>query len=300
MFGLNSKQPVAEYEARGEIERVYHEIKQILRVTGVNLNFRKWAAHGDFLPLVWDTMRPNVETVAFESAADRVRVGAVQAAAEIGRPGTQTGVSLGESQRFQIGAALDLYHYVNPKLLVFTSAVSLLLKGEEVGCVGTTESERLARGAPATMAAMEMESDAPDSRDLQELYNDIKETLSLQSINSDYRTLALWPDYFSSAWQRLKPIVQTREHRSAAERLRDTSRTLARGLPHPVSLDRQSVEDAGVDIAEVVDVTESFEEILPALILNVSLLQLDWRQEAELARSPFPVVNPRFETGHAR
>ena len=27
------------------------------------------------------------------------------------------------------------------------------------------------------------------------------------SINSDYRTLALWPDYLAAAWARLKPIV---------------------------------------------------------------------------------------------
>ena len=36
MLGLGKKKPVAEHEAEGEIERVYHEIRQVLSVTGVN------------------------------------------------------------------------------------------------------------------------------------------------------------------------------------------------------------------------------------------------------------------------
>ena len=70
MFGLGKPKPVAEHEAEGEVERVYHEIKQSLRVTGVNLNFRAWAAYKRFLPAMWDAVRPVAETCAFESGAD--------------------------------------------------------------------------------------------------------------------------------------------------------------------------------------------------------------------------------------
>ncbi|TWT51559.1 halocarboxylic acid dehydrogenase DehI family protein [Allorhodopirellula solitaria] len=295
MFGLSKKQPIAEHEATGEIERVYYEIKQSLRVTGVNLNFRTWAAYGEFLPLVWDVMRPNVETWAFESAADRLRSDAVRSVAELGPPAVRSHVSLGESQSFQIRAALDLYHYVNPKLLVFSSAVLLLLQGEEVGRATTQEADRLPRGVPPTMYSMEMESEQPDDEHLMELYRDIKNSLSLRSINSDYRTLALWPDYLSAAWQALKPLVQTPMHQDAANQLRETALTLARGLPYPVSLDLQAVKDAGAEIEEVVEITESFVQLLPGLILNMARLQLDWREVAELEESPFPAPSPQFE-----
>lgn len=73
MFGLNRHEPVSEHEASGEIERVYHEIRQTLRVTVVNLNFRTWAAYGDFLPFLWDAISPNSQTKAFGSAADQLR-----------------------------------------------------------------------------------------------------------------------------------------------------------------------------------------------------------------------------------
>jgi pimeloyl-ACP methyl ester carboxylesterase len=62
MLGLGKPKPVDEYEARGETERVYHQIRQTLRVTGVNLNFRTWAAFEEFFPAMWDAVQPNLET----------------------------------------------------------------------------------------------------------------------------------------------------------------------------------------------------------------------------------------------
>lgn len=75
---LVKAKPVGEREATGDIERVYHEIKQILRVSGVNLNFRTWAGYGKFLPAMWDAIRPNLETRIFEGGADQIRAAAVR------------------------------------------------------------------------------------------------------------------------------------------------------------------------------------------------------------------------------
>lgn len=108
MFGIGKPKPVAEYEAGGEIERVYHEIRQVLRVSGVNLNFRTWAMFGEFLPAMWDAMRPNLETRAFEDAADQVRREAVQLTTDLPALGALDISQPGESQSFQIQAALDL------------------------------------------------------------------------------------------------------------------------------------------------------------------------------------------------
>lgn len=353
LLGLGKPKPVPEHEAEGEVERVYHEIRQTLRVTGVNLNFRTWAAYGKFLPAMWDAVRPNAETRAFENAADQVRMRAVLAADKLGRLGVPAAVRLGDSQAFQIRAALDLYHYVNPKLLVLTSAVRLALDGEPVGPDATggggTGSERtgsgqpapagegepsrqrsggtgerdetgaggaapegaatgqgaadelgggarlelLERGAPGSMYPMEMVDEDPADPRLRAVFRDIRETLSLESINSDYRTLALWPDYLANAWVRLKPTVVEDDYRRAGNELRESARALARRLPHPVPLSRRLVEDLGVDADEVTERTASFERLLPPLILNVALLALDWRAPDHLAASPFPAASRR-------
>lgn len=94
MFGLGKPKQVAEYEAEGETERVYHEIKQTLRVTGINLNFRTWAGYEKFFPAMWDAMRPVVETRDFQDAADRVRAEAVRAACDLGRLALDTNLTI--------------------------------------------------------------------------------------------------------------------------------------------------------------------------------------------------------------
>jgi hypothetical protein len=295
VLGLIKNKPVAEYEASGAIERVYHEIKQSMRVTGVNLNFRTWAALGHFLPLIWDVLRPSVETIAFESSADQLRADAAHVAERLGPLNIATEVALGESQFYQIRAALDLYHYVNPKLLLFTSATSLLLQGKTIGRNLPSSPDLVDVGVPAQMYAMEMEAEEPDDHHLKELYIDIQETLSLRSVNSDYRTLAMWPDYLAAAWERLKPLAHKPVYRQAVDALQKTSRALANELPFELSLDQQAVEDTGADIEQVIEVTKSFEQLLPGLIINVAMLQSDWRHGSELSASPFPVASRRNE-----
>lgn len=302
MLGLGKPKPVAEHEAEGDIERVYHEIKQTLRVTGVNLNFRTWAGYGEFLPAMWDATRPNAETRAFEEGADRIREQAARAAASLGRLDAASGLSLGESQAYHIGAALDLYHYINPKLLLLTSAVRLALRGETLGESEGPAAlvERTEPGPPAAMHAMEMESDPPQDKRLKALFRDIRRTLSLPSVNSDYRTLALWPDYLAEAWERLKPLTRGGEYARACDALREAARSHARSLPHPLPLDAKRVEELGEDPGRILETCEQFERILPSLILNVALFSLDWRTSEELVRSPFPAEARRDADGGTR
>lgn len=297
---MGKPKQVAEYDAEGEVERVYHEIRQSLRVSGVNLNFRTWAGFGKFLPLMWDSIRPNIETLAFEEAADRLRAEAIEHAAKFGES-APSHKNLGPSQTYQIQKALDLYHYINPKLLIMTSAVRSALVGEAVGDGTAGEKEMLPeRGVPAGMYPMEMVEEEPDDERIKAIFSDIKKTLSLQSINSDYRTLALWPDYLEPAWKRLKPITTTQEFRRASEDLRETSRRYARALPYKLALSARDVKGVGEDPDEIVEITSKFETLLPGLILNICRLALEWRPASNLVKSPFPpaaLVAPRAERG---
>ncbi|CAN5525185.1 hypothetical protein BH20VER1_BH20VER1_11090 [soil metagenome] len=296
MLGFGKKKPVTEYDAEGEIERVYHEIRQVLRVSGVNLNFRTWAMFEKFLPAMWDAMRPNLETRAFESGADRVRSEAVTAASQMPRLNALETVRLGESQRYQVQAALDLYHYVNPKLLVLTSAVRLALDGERLGGPTGQKVEQLERGEPPRMSPMEMVAAEPDDERLGNFFRDIEKTLGLSPINSDYRTLALWPDYLDAAWTKLKPLIGEHSYQQAADALRETARNAARELPFGVELSRERLTELGEDVEEVVAKTQKFEEILPPLILNIALFQLDWKPAETLRESPFPAATRETAT----
>jgi hypothetical protein len=284
---------ISEYQARGEIDRVYHEIRQVLRVTGVNLLFRVWAAYGGLLPVLWDAMRPNLETLAFEEAAGRLRAEGVRLAAELGNLDGLERVPLGESQAWQIRAAIALYHYIDPKLLVVVSAVRLALEGERFGCAESAGGPLIELGIPEGMYPMEMVDEHPANPVIAQTFDDIRRTLDLKKIDCDYRTLALWPHYLASAWERLKPVVQQAQHRQAAERLRQRSRELALALPLELPLPAQRIEAAGESARRALKLTKQFEQTLPGLILNMCLIALTWQPADALMISPFPAKTRR-------
>ncbi len=300
MFGFGKPKQVAETEADGEIERVYHEIKQSLCVSGINLNFRTWAGYEKFFPAMWDAMRPVAETRAFETAADEVRAESVRIAETLGAIGAKSNANLGESQRYQIEKALELYHYINPKLLVVTAKVRQAMKNEAAPTQNALpkNTELIERGIPAKMYPMEMISDEPDDAEIAAIFEDIKKTLELSSINSDYRTFGLWKNYLAAFWQQLKPIVENAEYEQASNELRETARKSARNLP-PISLSKKQVEELGEDADEILKTTEKFEKLLPSLVINISLLSLDGKTANELVKSPFPAAT-RKQGGQRR
>jgi hypothetical protein len=137
---------------------------------------------------------------------------------------------------------------------------------------------------------MEMISAEPEDERIAKLFEDIKQTLSLSSINSDYRTLALWPDYLGASWQQLKPITQRQDYQKASDDLRALGLNLAATFFASIPLSREAVEGAGENSAELLQTTEKFERLLPSLIINISLFSLDWKTPEQLRKSPFPAA----------
>jgi hypothetical protein len=295
MFGSNKSHAVGEHEAGDEIDAVYHEIRQVLRVSGVNLNFRAWAGFGRSFPLVWDAVRENAGTYAFERAADELRASAVRGSLTLPAVRAIAEVPLGPSQLYQMGAALALYHYINPKLLLITAAVRLALDGVVIPGSPSADTRRIPRGVPPRMYPMEMVDEDIDDPLVQQTFEDIRQTLSLSAVNSDYRTLALWPEYLSAAWTRLKPIVITREFDTLAIALQDQAEALARALPYRVKLTRLDIATTGDDDNDFMKTTARFEQILPPLILIIALLALDGASADVCMESPFPVAEPAPE-----
>ncbi len=112
MWPLQSTKPIAEYEASDVIDEIYHDIRQSLRVTGVNLVFRALAGFPHALPVIWEAVAPAVSTQGFEHAANDLRAKAVKHAASFGNLEVHEAIHLGPSQAYQIQKALALYHYI--------------------------------------------------------------------------------------------------------------------------------------------------------------------------------------------
>ncbi|QRK10771.1 hypothetical protein JQX13_12275 [Archangium violaceum] len=278
---------VSERDAHGDVERVLYEMRQSLRVTGLDVTVRTWAGFERFLVGMWEAMGPNTETRAFELAADEVRAQAVEAVNRLGRLGAWDAVRLGESQRYQLRGALALYHYLNPKMLVFTSAVKLALQDERVGALQPLGSaERIERGPPARMMAMEWVPEWPDDARLRRLFTDILETVGPPAVPGEFRGLALWPDYLDAVWERLRPRMRGESWARACDALLATSRRLARELPYEVALSRERLVMLREDAEVILRVTDQCEWRLPVLVLGMATLVSDVGDLER--RQPFP------------
>ncbi|MCY1023753.1 halocarboxylic acid dehydrogenase DehI family protein [Pyxidicoccus sp. MSG2] len=282
---------VSKREAEGDVERIYHELQQTLRVTGVDVSLRMWAAFPRFFAAMWETLLPNVETRAFEKAADSLRDEALEVTADWEPLGAWDAVKLGASQRFHVKGVLELYGALQPKVLLMASAVRLALTDEPVGRKGVPGTEeRLERGVPSRMAAMEWVPDRPDDPRLRALFSDVVKSVGPPAVPGEFRALALWPEYLEAAWRRLKPRMREEAFTQAVESLRQSARLQARTLPYEVVLSREQVEALGEDAATVFRVTDALERRLPVLLLNLAQLVLD---APEVERHPFPGATKR-------
>ena len=283
--------PIAEHEATGDTSRIYHEIRQTLRVSGVNLNFRTWAGYEEFFSEMWAAIQPVAASQAFEAASNELRGRAADMALRL--PPLELTATPGESQRFQIQRALRLYHYINPKLLLLTTIVRRGLAGEQSRDAGASPVDlgpKVPFGVPAAMAPMEMVDERPADTQTRRVFRDIQKTMRLSAVNSDYRTLALWPDYLSGAWAALKPLVRSKEYREAVAGIGGEAARLGQAFPVPTSINARRLKHRGERVASLIETTEGFERLLPGLILNIAVWSRAWTNPEELRKSPFPLV----------
>ncbi|GJL70044.1 MAG: hypothetical protein NPIRA06_26790 [Nitrospirales bacterium] len=292
--------PIPEEEAEQELDSIFHEIKQVFRVSGVNLNFRTWASYPTFFPVLWESIRPVAETRLFEESSDQLRALAARLAGKLPRLDAASSVGLGDSQIFQIQAALNLYHYINPKLLVITSMVEYACQHPTMSAFQSQrqDHELMTRGIPLHMYPMEMIDETPDDATRRRTFRDIQRTLGLPGINSDYRTLALWPEYLYSVWHRLKPVVTQPLYMEAALALREAAQHMASHVLPRLTLSEDQLRILGRKRTQFFETTAHFTQLLPPLIVNIVLISLDWRSRQDLEKSPFPIEfsSPVLET----
>ncbi|WP_141333616.1 hypothetical protein, partial [Myxococcus sp. AB025B] len=93
---------VSEQEARGDVERVYHELRRTMRVTGVDVSLRTWAAWPRFFVAMWEAMGPNEETRAFEESALELWQQTLDTTVAWDELGAWEAAKLGSSQRFHV------------------------------------------------------------------------------------------------------------------------------------------------------------------------------------------------------
>jgi hypothetical protein len=270
--------PLPEYLAEGKTKARYEDMKAVLQVPWMGVVTMAYAHYPNFFDALWDGLRPVCGSAAYVEGARALRAQVEAGVATLEPPPIAdrlTAMDYAPRELAQIRAMVEVFSHGNFHYLTIAAMAAWLLHG------GALSDERAAtpfegRHAPeAEVAFLLMEAhhaDAPTKA----LYEDIKATLDLPFVNTDYRALARWPSYFAAAWGDLKSRVGGSAHEAVARAAHDGALDLARTLPNPAGLSAARLQEAAAKdapLAEIVAVARLFFFLLPGLVTNVAFFR---------------------------
>lgn len=279
--------PVPEHRVDEELGRVYRDVKATLGVPWVGVITQALAYYRPFFLEAWRQFRPTARSRFFERVSDELRMLAWEGSSSftIAPQGQRLEVlKYSASEVAQISAMLDLFDYGNQKYLILATAVAAsLVEDRGLGTSPTGDPrDRLPRSPVSQIEPIPvMVEEHHAFGDLRALYQDIKVTLDLPFVNSDYKAMARWPSYLRLAWDDLKPQLGEPAYASLRQSVHRLALDAVEALPYPYRLDRAAAMTLGMNGAEIDELCRTislFQWLLSGLILNVSCFKLALRE----------------------
>lgn len=270
--------PVAEYAATGELADIYERTKTGFGVPWMGVVAMAFAHYPTFFGTLWSGLEPLAGSREFVEACGALRACAEEAALQL-EPSPLVGdlADLGYAKREveEIRALNEVFSHGNMPYLMIATAARLLLEGHALGDGGSTTPFEGRHGPSNENRLSLMEAhhvDAPTAA----LYEDIKATLGLPFVNTDYRAFARWPSYFSLAWRDLAKKVPTDAYEAQLAEVHGFAVEQMRALPNPGDLTSEKLikaaqQDGAAD--EITEVVRLFQWLLPGLVVNVAFLR---------------------------
>ncbi len=270
--------PLPEYLATGARKAVYDDTKEVLQVPWMGVVAMAFAHYPRFYETLWQGMRPLCLSVEFVDACRDLRARAEEAALTLDPPPIRSRLtSLGYAPReiAQIAEVIEIFSHGNFSYALLATRARLLLEGRDLAS-SSDATPFTGRHAPAAEVPFVLVEPHHAESATRALFDDIKATLGLPFVNSDYRALARWPSYLAAAWGDLRAVVATSSHQAVVEQMHDALVDTALALPNPGGLNAaalQAAADADATQAEVRDVVRLFQWLLPGLATNVAFFR---------------------------
>jgi len=285
---------IHEGEAPAEVAGLFRDIRRELRLTYVPLLFRTLAAHRGALRAVWEQLRPNVATRAFETLADELRARLATQAVDLGVPLIEpvlSSVGLDVDEIDEIREQVDLFHYADPKVLLCVGALEGLVRGSPVGghLLRAELLATLPEGAPPDVPELALMPEEPGGV-VGELFHEVIRTLGLPVAEIDLRALGHWPPFVDAAWREVGGPMFGHPHlQPALDELLDSVRMLAGRLPFRVDPNTGLLADHPETGAAGGRVVSQLGGPLLRLALFAAALKVSLDGAQAALDSPFPV-----------
>ena len=268
--------PLPEYLVDGDRKDDYEDTKTVLQVPWMGVVTMAFSHYRRFYRTLWPGVRPAFQSAEFVDCASRVRALAERLAVTLRsdcllEPLHTAGYAPRELD--QIRKLISVFHFGNVPYATMATMARALLEGHELAPKDTSFSPFQGRHAPDVKVPFVLMEAHHAEGSTRAIYEDIKEQLRLPFVNTDYRALARWPTYFTSAWHALRPHVQTPEYERAIEEIHHLLVEQTAKLPNPTGLTSTALRQAATDDGALEDIrrtVELFQWLLPGLILNVA------------------------------
>ncbi|MBN2690961.1 MAG: hypothetical protein JXR43_03770 [Burkholderiaceae bacterium] len=272
--------PLPEYLADGELATLYLEMKTTLQVPWMGVVTMAYAHYPEFFRVLWQGLKPIVGSAVFVRHCQELRQGVERGVLALEPPPIAQrlfGMGYAPRECEQIRHVIEVFSHGNFAYLLIATLVRLLLNGEDLReshLVATPFSGRHAPSATVPLVLMEPHHADADTR---AVYDDVRRTLGLPFVNTDYRALARWPSYFSLAWADLKPQVNSSAYAALCEQThREAIDRVLNRLPNPEGLRAAALQAAAAhetSLDELRRVAELFQWLLPGLVTHIAFFR---------------------------
>ena len=268
--------PLPEYLAAGQRAEWYEDTKRVLQVPWMGVVTMGYAHYPTFFGELWRGLKPLCESRPFVEAFQGLRKYVEARTAELGPKslvGPLTEMGYAPREIDNIRQMNTVFSHGNQSYVLIAAVTKHLL---EVGdMAGGADAEPFeGRHAPKIEVPFLLMEPHHVDEPTRAVFEDIKATLNLPFVNTDYRAFARWPSYFALAWADLRETAGKPAHEAICQACHDRVAELAaEGLPNPGGLSSGALRraaEADASLEEVIQVCRLFQWLLPGLITNVA------------------------------
>ena len=271
--------PVPEFAADEDLKVRYEEMKSALQVPWMGVVTMAYAHYRNFYDELWRGLKPLCESSDFVEATRSLRLFVEEEVASLApQPirGRLSELGYGPREMDAIKDMVEVFSHGNFPYLIIATITRMLLEGNELSGAKKAVESFSGRHAPdvtVPFVLMEMHHAGQPTKTV---YEDIKTTIGLPFVNTDYRAFARWPSYFSMAWNDLRPHINTPQYDQLVKLVHEQAKSVVDALPNPGGLLSSSLRNAAqtdAPLDEVLGVAQLFQWLLPGLVTNVAFFR---------------------------
>ncbi len=267
--------PVPEYLAEGALKERYEDMKAVFQVPWMGVVTMAYAHYPAFYGALWDGLRPLCLSRAFVEAFQDLRAFTEETVAELAPPPIVDRLrEIGYAPREidAIRAMNEVFSHGNYPYVIVATITRMLLEGGEMSAAPDVPAFTGRHAPDVSVSFVLLEAHHADAP-TRALYEEVKATLKLPFVNTDYRAFARWPSYFHLAWNDLRAVAGGAAHERLVQAVHEGAVAAARTLPNPGGLTSAAIRaaaDKDASRAELVEVCRLFQWLLPGLVTNVA------------------------------